>query len=316
MKKIFKVLFLLCLVVSIIFIFLFKFSWRFNNNIKTISRIGLNNLSFKYDIEGKNVSFPSDGLKIVGDIYTANDDLIKPGIILVHGASPWGRKLALYRLIASQLSKKGYIVLNIDIRGFGESDDPHSWNDRVSMDESRDVINAVNYLTSLNHVDKNKIFIIGHSHGGSLAIIAGVEDERINKIVSIGPGRRIKERLRKEFDEFRKRYSHDRNIDYLIEKDMVYDYISSLTMENYIDYFNSHDHKPILLIDGQLESMNDRLFMKEYYSKITPPKAYVTIFNTDHYKDCINFAGGKLLFFNKKKLSELIDIIDAWLKLP
>jgi len=48
-----------------------------------------------FDKHGYDVSFFSNGLKLKGTLYKDENEEKKPGIILLHGATSYGRKLAL-----------------------------------------------------------------------------------------------------------------------------------------------------------------------------------------------------------------------------
>ena len=130
-----------------------------------------------------------DGLEIGASVYGTKEEGVKPGIILLHGNTPLGRKLAFYRVLSTKLAARGYIVLSIDFAGFGESGDPFQFNTVEALDQIKEVSAALNYLKSLRNLDKDKIYLIGHSGGAQTAIIFGTRDNDIKKIVAIGPPR-------------------------------------------------------------------------------------------------------------------------------
>lgn len=95
-----------------------------------------------------------------------------------------------------ELAERGYIVLAPDCLSAGERVFPG----RKSFDsmpfyeqhpdwsmvgkDLEDSMAAVDVLHTLDFVDKNKIGVIGHSHGGTNAIFAAAMDERISACVS------------------------------------------------------------------------------------------------------------------------------------
>ena len=288
---------------------------KYPHEMNKIKKIGVANLSLFYYVSSQTISFQSSGVTIVGDFYYPSAKAKRPAILILHGASMWGRKLALYRLMAKRLARHGYAVLAIDVRGFGDSDDPPSLDDLSSLDSSQDVINAITYLTSLPHIDQNRIYLLGHSMGARLAISVGSTDRRVRKIVAIGPPRRVKEIITTDLHRVQERYSRDRQLKQLVSKDVIKQLVLSSVIENYLNYFSSQTHKPIFLIDGELECDKDKAFLRKLYDKMTPPKKYLTVKNTGHYLSTVNFGGGNLLFYVETIMSDVIDTIDTWLRM-
>jgi pimeloyl-ACP methyl ester carboxylesterase len=293
---------------------LYHISWRFRHEVDVIRRIGPGNLSIGYDSGGQRITFLSDGLNIVGDLRQTGHGDARPGIVLLHGSSPWGRKLSLCRLMAREFSDRGYVVLSIDIRGFGESDDPVSLSDLQALDGSRDVINAVTFLYSTPHVDPHRISLVGHSMGGGLAIKAGIRDPRIHRIVAIGPPRRVQERREKELSIIQKRFSHDRRLDRQVPLDVLAQLNMSSALENYEPALSLKDHPPIFLIDGELESAADKKYLRAFYDRIEFPKKHLTVRGTGHYLNTVNLWGHGFLLYERPVLDRVIDIIDSWLR--
>ena len=53
--------------------------------------------------------------------------------------------------------------------------------------EVNDVISAYNYLCKQPHIDKNKIFLGGHSTGGTLALLVAEATNKFAGVISLGP---------------------------------------------------------------------------------------------------------------------------------
>ncbi len=114
------------------------------------------------DTDHKTVSFYSDSIKIVGDLYNEHLPKHSPCIVLLHGSSIYGRKLPLIQVLASKFYNYGYTVLSIDLRGYGDSEDPPSLTEK-NFDFADDVISAIDFLKEYTSVDTNRIFVVGHS---------------------------------------------------------------------------------------------------------------------------------------------------------
>jgi pimeloyl-ACP methyl ester carboxylesterase len=280
--------------------------------IEIIMRDANPEMQIYVDHFGRRVEFESDGLTLVGTIYGIENDTVRPGVVLIHGSTPAGRKLALYRIQSKKLVDKGYIVLTYDARGFGESDDPKEIDDVKSWNYTSDAIHAVSYLCSFKNVNKSRIYVIGHSAGAEAAMYAGMRDERINKIVAIGPARRVKSRVLEknapDLGHLRERFSRDRKLGKLVNLNVFLEF-ASRSSDMYNDYFYG-GHVPILLIEGELESEEDKLFLRDTFKNITEPKRYITLNDTGHY--CNTTGIGNFMIYNDRIITELINVIDNW----
>lgn len=52
-----------------------------------------------------------DGLKLAASVYTEDAAERRPAIVLLHGNTHRGRRLPLYKVLASRLAERGYVVL-------------------------------------------------------------------------------------------------------------------------------------------------------------------------------------------------------------
>ena len=119
----------------------------------------------------KTIEFYSEGSLIKGDLHfpdTLEEGKTYPAIVLCHGFA--GVKEMLLPNYAKSFAKEGYITLNFDYRGFGESE-----GERFNLNKTNQIIdirNAITYLQTLDEVDTEKIALWGTSYGGANAITA------------------------------------------------------------------------------------------------------------------------------------------------
>ena len=125
-----------------------------------------------------------------------------PAIVAMHQWNDFGKDEVAglhgskYYAYGHELATRGYIVLAPDCLTFGErvfpgknmfdpapfyEQYPH-WS-MVGKDLT-DSMSAIDVLCTLDFVDKDKIGVIGHSHGGSNAIFAMALDDRVSVGVS------------------------------------------------------------------------------------------------------------------------------------
>lgn len=267
------------------------------------------------DDVGRDVTFTSQGLTMAGTLYEPPTAGPHPGLLLLHGSTPEGRKLGLYRLLGKELAERGYVVLSIDRRGYGDSDDPPEINALEDLMPVDDFTNAIDYLASLDAVDPDYLYTIGHSEGSDLAITGGIHDSRTAKIVAIGPSRRVHERMGAEsdpeWDYFQRRAMRNMNLARPVPDDVAREARANLTLENHLDYFSGSDHKPLLLIDGALESEADREFLQDLCLTISEPRECITLPNADHYANVANL--GSLVLYDERVIAQLVDKMDEWL---
>lgn len=115
-----------------------------------------------------------------------------PAVLLLH---QFQSDRHSYDDFARRLQAKGFGVLAIDGRGFGEST---KTSDGKSVAVSRsddavkgmraDVAAAFEFLAKQRNVDTARIAIVGASYGSSLAIIYGAENPKVKAVALLSPG--------------------------------------------------------------------------------------------------------------------------------
>jgi len=133
----------------------------------------------------KPVTFTNNGEQIIGILHVPNS-LKKgeraPAIAMFHGFT--GHKSEAHRFfihVARALCNAGYVVLRFDFRGSGDSDG--EFEDMTVPGEVSDAVRAIDFLSSLDVVNPEKIGIIGLSMGGRVAAILASKDRRVKFIV-------------------------------------------------------------------------------------------------------------------------------------
>lgn len=93
-----------------------------------------------------------------------------------------------FAVIADHLTKNGYAVLRVDDRGIGKTSG--TLEGVTSLDFAKDVEAAIDYVKGRKEVNVGGIGLIGHSEGGLIANIVGVQRSNdVQFIISLaGPG--------------------------------------------------------------------------------------------------------------------------------
>lgn len=266
----------------------------------------------------KDVWFFSGHLKIAGTLYLpAYSGKPAPGIVLCHGATRYGRHLALYMILAEQLMQRGYAVLTIDFRGFGQSEHPQDLLFANELDFTQDVSAAVTYLSAVNSVDVSRIAVVGHSFGGGVVVPISVKDRRVQKIISISPPRNTEALVfgANAADPMflSQKLSAEMRVSPPIPPELLYPHEREYTPEEILRY---PGHQPILFIDGEKEPASDVAFLRSVVKQVREPKRYVTIPGADHYFGTRfqQNGGAGDLNYDPAPMTALTNAIDAWLK--
>jgi dienelactone hydrolase len=159
------------------------------------------------------VTIPSGGLRLRGLLGRPIGDGPFPVYIQNHGSmtieearrSPW---ISIARdSLSDTLARNGYVVLLLARRGykgsegtastytrnegsFGDRDRSAADVMRGAEEETGDVIAALDYLSSLPYVDKERVGVGGVSLGGLVSVMAAARDPRFKALISMAGGYR------------------------------------------------------------------------------------------------------------------------------
>ena len=132
-----------------------------------------------------------DGTPIYGSMYAA-DKPNSRALLLLH---QWQSDRHSFDDFAARMQAKGFAVLAIDGRGFGESNHRANGNmleaGRTDADVRAmlgDVDAAFSYLSKQQNVDAAKVGIVGASYGSSLAMIYAGDHANVAAVALMSPG--------------------------------------------------------------------------------------------------------------------------------
>jgi uncharacterized protein len=133
----------------------------------------------------EKVSFQSGGYRLSGILHrpdTATKQP-KPAFLVMHGFGS-NKDGGFAKAAATLLAGLGYIVMRFDFRGCGESEGPRGRV--ICMEQVEDTSGAINFLETLEGIDKTKIGLMGHSFGAAVAVYAAAVDKRVAACISSG----------------------------------------------------------------------------------------------------------------------------------
>jgi len=109
-----------------------------------------------------------------------------PIVVICHGFI--GNRIGTDRLFveaAEQLTQAGFLVLRFDYGGCGESSgDYGNGGLDLLIEQTRTVLD---YAASLDLVDQDRIFLLGHSLGGAVAVLTAARDSRVKSLILWAP---------------------------------------------------------------------------------------------------------------------------------
>lgn len=131
------------------------------------------------------IQFNSDGLVLVGNLYTPSDfDSSKKYPAILVGGSWTTVKEQMSGVYAEALSMKGFITLAIDPRYFGESEGlPRFWENPSA--KIADVKNAISFLETVEGVDVNNIFLTAVCASAGYFAGVAVQDHRVKGLATV-----------------------------------------------------------------------------------------------------------------------------------
>lgn len=168
------------------------------------------------NVERRAVTIWSDGTKLAGDVYCPKNlpaDEQLPAIVFVHGTGGV-KKTGFSIRLGIAFAQHGYIFLNFDYRGWGESEskllmlDPMPSPDERGevtvrarairwqmdfQDQTTDIRSAIAFMAGEPNVDRERIGILGTSYGGGLVTWTAAYDPRVKcaavQVPGMGGGR-------------------------------------------------------------------------------------------------------------------------------
>lgn len=137
----------------------------------------------------------SHGKPIATDIFYKDALRPMPAVIYAHGFNGF-KDWANFDLIAAHFAEQGFVFIKFNFSHNGtipdhpeEFIDLEAYADNNYIIELDDLGNVIDWVTSAENpyqavINTDKVYLIGHSLGGGIAILKASEDKRIKKLVT------------------------------------------------------------------------------------------------------------------------------------
>ncbi len=136
------------------------------------------------------VKMPANGFSLAGTISRPATAAARPmpAIVLVGGSGPSDRDETVFNIpifgqLAGVLADAGYLVVRYDKRGVGQSGGRAE--SATLADFADDVRAAVKFTSERKDVDPKRVAVLGHSEGGSVAMLAARKDKHVAALVLV-----------------------------------------------------------------------------------------------------------------------------------
>ncbi|TRX54282.1 alpha/beta fold hydrolase [Fulvivirga sp. M361] len=203
----------------------------------------------------------------IADIRYVKDHVKKPIIIFIHGFKgfkDWGH----FNLIADHVAKQGFVFIKPNLSHNGTTPDhPMDFADLEAFSENNfsielddlavliDFLSGAQNIVPAEEINMDQLFLIGHSRGGSIALLKAYEDTRVKKVAAWAPIHNLFQRWPEELVEkwrsngthyiFNSRTGQDMPLKYQLIEDLQKNKVR-LDVSGAVQQIN----KPVLLIHG------------------------------------------------------------------
>jgi pimeloyl-ACP methyl ester carboxylesterase len=281
---------------------------------------------------GEQVRFASERVQLVGSLYGSGPEAARPGVLLLHGSTPEGRRMGLYRILAESLAQHGYAVLAIDQRGFGQSLPSPEPERPDAYDYVGDAVRALAFLARRPGVDSSRLNVVGHSFGVGIALTAGLMEPRTRSIVVLGPGAPrppLEPRPVEPVEPIPPPPARvvveaprpDPARHYMARRAQRYGSMAWVAGVEYIGQplsleahaageLSGPGHKPLLVVTDAFEPTETHLALARWQQTLGGPNRLLIASRADHY---LNTAGfGRVVIYDSRAVGEVLAEMDRW----
>ncbi|MEO6081368.1 MAG: alpha/beta fold hydrolase [Steroidobacteraceae bacterium] len=144
---------------------------------------------FPYTSEEVSYSNPDRvGVKLAGTLTLPQGSGPYPVVLLISGSGAQDRDESLldhkpFLVLADYLTRRGIAVLRVDDRGVGGSTGASAGD--TTADFASDVVAGIAWLASRKEIDRERIGLLGHSEGGTIAPMVASKDSRVMFVVLV-----------------------------------------------------------------------------------------------------------------------------------
>ncbi len=223
----------------------------------------------------------ADGLRLAAEIYIPEAKGPYPAVCICHGVpakrmpDPSDRG---YPVLAERFCSEGFVSLIFNFRGTGESEgnfDMSGW--------TRDVRAAIDYLFSLEEVDKSRLSLMGFSGGAMASVYHAAHDDRVTSVVACACPARFFDIS--EFSKLEEFLTHCRQVGIVRDSSFppsLEEWANGFNMVSPTRWIDRISPRPLLIIHGDKDVTVPPSHALELYQKAREPKEIAIIKGAEH----------------------------------
>ncbi|MBC8274557.1 MAG: prolyl oligopeptidase family serine peptidase [Chloroflexi bacterium] len=230
----------------------------------------------------REITLTVDNLRLPGEVYFPETTKRPyPALCLCHGI-PSGQPSSSddrgYPGLAERFCAAGFITLIFNFRGAGPAQ-----GNLDMMGWTRDLEAAIDYLASLEEVDKSRLCLLGSSGGAAVSVYVAANDPRVSSLATFACPAEFsfltdKQRARATVDHFRS-IGVIRDADFPPSVDEWLEGFSVVSPLRWIDRISPH---PLLLIHGDKDDLVPVEHAYKLYERAGEPKELAIIPDVGH----------------------------------
>ena len=136
-------------------------------------------------MKSKRVIFPCGDLRLEGELHLPEGKGPFPVVIVCHPHPLYGGDMDnnVVMAVYFALVKSSIAVLRFNFRGIGNSSGSYG----EGVGEQDDLQAALDFLSTLKEIDRQRIGLAGYSFGGMVAAYVAIKDNRVKQLALISP---------------------------------------------------------------------------------------------------------------------------------
>jgi dipeptidyl aminopeptidase/acylaminoacyl peptidase len=248
-------------------------------------------------MEAKEIRLKADGLELVGELHIPAADKVHPTLCICHGipAAPPDLTDRGYTMLAQTFCQAGFTTLIFNFRGVGRSE-----GNLDIMGWTRDLQAALDYLHSLQQVDRTRLCLLGFSGGAAVSVYTAAHDARVSSVVTCACPADFRSLHQTETPQ--ETVQRFRQIGAIRDRDFppsIEEWQAGFETISPIDWIDRISPRPLLLVHGDADELIPLEHAQRLYEKAGEPKELKIIRGARH----------------KMRLEKAaMDLVLAWLK--
>jgi fermentation-respiration switch protein FrsA (DUF1100 family) len=218
-------------------------------------------------MQKEKIFWKSEGLRIFGEMYLpARSPAPFPSLFICHGipGKTKGADDPGYPAHAARFCREGFLVVIFNFRGTGASEgnfDILGW--------ARDLEGGLDYLSRRSEVDRERIYLMGFSGGGAVAIYVAAHRKEIGGVISLASPAEFEDLLTgRGLTDF---LVHSREVGIIRDPlfpSSIPEWRKTFETVKPVQWIDQIPPRPLLLIQGSADEVVDPLHVHRFYEKV------------------------------------------------